>query len=341
MPRRRVVVVGAGVAGLTAARKLNGSFDVVVLDKGRGVGGRLATRRIGDATFDHGAQFITTHTLEFAETVAAWDRAGVARPWFRGRIGPDGIHDQDGHARFRGVTTMNAIAKHLADGLDVRVRARVVALAQSGAAWRVRLDDGTELGADAVVLSAPVPQALDLLTAGAVRLAAADAEALRSIRYEACLAVLAPLHGPSGLPDPGAVDPAGGPIDWMADNHLKGVSTVPAITIHATTDFSEAHWEAPDEIAVAGLIRAAGLGSEPIDDLIQVHRWRFARPVVIHPDRCLVADSLPPLVFTGDAFGGAKVEGAERSGAAASEAVALLLGGPDPRARIGESGADR
>lgn len=107
MPRPRVAVVGAGVAGLTAARNLSASDDVVVVDKGRGVGGRLATRRIGEATFDHGAQFITTHTPEFAEIVAGWERAGVARPWFQVRIGPDGITDPDGHTRFRGVATMS------------------------------------------------------------------------------------------------------------------------------------------------------------------------------------------------------------------------------------------
>ena len=55
-------MVGAGMAGLTAAHRLSGVTEVVILDKGRGVGGRLATRRIGDATIDHGAQFITTHT---------------------------------------------------------------------------------------------------------------------------------------------------------------------------------------------------------------------------------------------------------------------------------------
>ena len=65
-----MAVVGAGVTGLTAARHLAPSFDVVVVDKGRGVGGRLATRRIGDATFDHGAQFITTHTPDVAATAA-------------------------------------------------------------------------------------------------------------------------------------------------------------------------------------------------------------------------------------------------------------------------------
>ena len=63
-------------------------------------------------------------------------RAGVARPWFQGRIGPDGPVDPDGHTRFRGVATMNAIAKHLAEGIDVRVSSRVVALAPTAAASR-------------------------------------------------------------------------------------------------------------------------------------------------------------------------------------------------------------
>ncbi|MEO7572863.1 MAG: FAD-dependent oxidoreductase, partial [Acidimicrobiales bacterium] len=331
MPRRLVVVVGAGVAGLTAAKHLTRAFDVVVFDKGRGVGGRLATRRIGDATFDHGAQFITTHTPDFAATVAGWERAGVAQPWFRGRVGPDGIPDADGHPRFRGVDTMNAIAKHLAEGLDVRVATRVMALQPTDATWRVRVDDGTDLVAEAVVVTAPVPQALDLLTADAVRLSAPDCEALHAIRYEPCLAVLAALRGPSGLAAPGAIAPDVGPIDWMADNHLKGVSAVPAITIHATADFGRASWASSDEIVAAELLGSAGLGADEIDGPVQVQRWRFARPTAMHPDRCLVADGLPPLVFAGDAFGGARVEGAAHSAAAASAAVASLLSRPDPQ----------
>lgn len=340
-PGSRVVVVGAGVAGLTAAKNLSRSFDVVVVDKGRGVGGRLATRRIGEATFDHGAQFITTHTPEFAEVVAGWERAGVARPWFRGRIGPDGIVDPDGHTRFRGVATMNAIAKHLAEGLDVRVSSRVVALVPSDAGWRLRLDDATELAADAVVITAPVPQALEVLAAGHVALSAGDDRALRAIRYEPCLAVLAALDGATGLGDPGAVSPSAGSIDWMADNSRKGVSTVPAITIHATAEFSREHLESGDEQVIAELVRAAGLRARPIDGGVQVQRWRFARPTTIHPERCLVAEGLPPLVFAGDAFGGAKVEGAVLSGTAASEAVASLPGRTDPPTRASASGDSR
>jgi renalase len=328
MHRQRVVVVGAGVGGLTAAGSLPRSLDVVVVDKGRGVGGRLATRRIGDASFDHGAQFITTHTPEFAEIVAGWGRAGVARPWFRGRIGPAGTVDPDGHIRFCGVVSMNAIAKHLAEGLDVRLSNRVLALDPSEGCWRVQLDDGSDLEADAVVLTPPVPQSLTLLAAGGVMLSEADARALQTIRYEPCLAVMAALDGASGLDDPGAIAPASGPIGWMADNRAKGVSSVPAVTIHATAEFSRSHMDASDELVAAELLRAAGLRARPPDGQVQVQRWRFARPTTIHPARFLVADGLPPLVFAGDAFGSAKVEGAALSGIAASAAVTSLLVSP-------------
>jgi len=328
-PRRCVVVVGAGIAGLTAARNLFPSFEVVVVDKGRGVGGRLATRRIGDATFDHGAQFITTHTTEFAEIVAGWEQAGVARPWFRGQIGPNGVMDPDGHTRFRGVASMNAVAKHLAEGLDVRVSTQVAALEPSGIGWRIRFDDEAHLVADAVVLTAPVPQSLALLAAGLVPMSAADTQALQAIRYEPCLAVLAALEDASGLDEPGAVHPSVGPIDWMADNRLKGVSTVPAITLHATAEFSRTHWESSDEIVIAELLGSAGLSARPLPGQVQVQRWKFARPTAIHPERCLVAGGVAPLVFAGDAFGGAKVEGAALSGAAAATAVASLLCHPD------------
>lgn len=153
---RRVVVIGAGLAGLTAARRLAGSADVVVLDKGRGVGGRMATRRIGEATLDHGAQFLTAHTAEFAAAVDGWQHSGVVRPWFTGQVGPSGIR-KDGHVRYRGVPGMSAIPKHVAAGLDVRLAVRVGAVRATRHEWLVQTADG-DLAADAVVLTTPVPQ---------------------------------------------------------------------------------------------------------------------------------------------------------------------------------------
>jgi predicted NAD/FAD-dependent oxidoreductase len=316
------------VAGLLAARRLAESFDVVVVDKGRGVGGRLATRRLGDATFDHGAQFLTTHTPEFAEVVDGWERAGVVAPWFTGQVGPDGATDPDGHVRYRGVATANAIAKHLAAGLDVRTSTLIAALVPVAEGWRVRLDDGSELAADALVLTAPVPQAQALLAAGGAALSPADQRALDAIAYDPCLAAMVVLDGDARLPEPGAVRPDAGPIEWLADNQRKGTSAFPAVTIHATPEFSRARWDDPDEAIVTDLLAAAGLGAgrRAGDATAQVQRWRFARPTTVHPERCLVATGLPPLAFAGDAFGGAKVEGAARSGMAAASAIAALLG---------------
>lgn len=327
MRRPRVVVVGAGVAGLTAARDLRDAFDVVVVDKGRGVGGRLATRRIGDATFDHGAQFVTTHSAAFAAIVAGWEAHGAARPWHRGRVGPTGVEDPDGHPRFRGVPAMSAIAKHLATGLDIRLGTRVRAVEAVDGRWRLHVEAGSALDGDVLLLTAPVPQALALLNAGDVAIGSRDRDALQAITYDPCMAVLAPLRGPSGFAPPGAVDPADGPVDWVADNHLKGVSASPAVTVHATAAYSRSQWGAADAVVADELLSAVALGAEPVRDLVQVHRWRYAKPTVVHPERCLTVDRPAPLVCAGDAFGGAKVEGAALSGVAAAEVIRARWGG--------------
>jgi len=281
---------------------------------------------MGDATFDHGAQFITTHTDEFAATITQLVGSGVVAPWFRGRIGPNGVVDPDGHTRFRGAISMNAIAKALAVGLDVRTASLVSSLVHDGKSWTVTLTDGTELKANGVVVTSPVPQTLAMFENGGVELSPKDADALAAIKYDPCLALMAVLDGPSGLDEPGAVDPDGGPIDWMADNQLKGISAVPAVTIHATAEFSASHLDATDDEIADLLFASAGLAANVIPGSLQIQRWRYARPSVEHPERFLVLDGVPPMVCAGDAFGGAKVEGAALSGVAAARAIESTLG---------------
>ena len=76
----RVAIIGAGLAGLIAGRELfRGGADVIVFDKGRSPGGRLATRRIGGATLDHGAQFFTVRSPAFAAQVADWESVASSK----------------------------------------------------------------------------------------------------------------------------------------------------------------------------------------------------------------------------------------------------------------------
>ena len=109
----RVVVIGAGIAGLLAAQQLHSAgHEVTVLDKGKSPGGRLATRRIGAATLDHGAQFFTVRDAQFDHHVQQWVHDGVVREWCKG------FSQHDGHPRYIGTAGMSSIAKYLARDLE-------------------------------------------------------------------------------------------------------------------------------------------------------------------------------------------------------------------------------
>jgi renalase len=155
----RIVVVGAGLAGLVAARELAaGSHEVLVLDKGRSVGGRLATRRIGAARLDHGAQFFTVRGDAFRAQADDWLERDVARVWCHGFHGRT-----DGYPRYVGTEGMNSLAKDVARGLDVRCSALVFTLRRDASGWSVITDDAHIERADAVVLTCPIPQSWALL----------------------------------------------------------------------------------------------------------------------------------------------------------------------------------
>lgn len=314
--------MGAGLAGLTAAGSLaRRGRRPVVLDKGRGVGGRLATRRIGGATLDHGAQFFTAREPAFRAMLEDWLAAGVAVPWTDHFPAAGDADDGRRETRFCGAAGMTSLAKALAAGLDIRLGAKVRDIRWHDDAWWVEIEDQPPLAARALVLTAPVPQSLALLAAGGVQLSAVVRAALEAVRYAPCLAALAVLDGPGRVPPPGGLRLAGEPLAWLADNRQKGVSAEPAVTLHAGPEFSRAHFDG--DLAAAGrlMVEAAqtwlGAGVKEL----QVHRWRYALPEVLHPGRCLATAAPGPLVFAGDAFGGPRMEGAVLSGLAAAGAI--------------------
>jgi renalase len=320
------LIIGAGLAGLLAAHQLQvAGFEVTVLDKGRGVGGRMATRRMAGpspepAVFDYGAQFFTVRDPAFGRWVDAWQAAGIVSEWSRGFATADGSYYADGHPRYRCPAGMTAIAKALAQTLPVQLNQRVAAVSPGGPGWLVTTDAGRQFEAQALVLTPPVPQSLALLDAGDFALPLADRQHLEQISYEPCIALLALLAAPSRMPEPGGMWPIGEPIAWLADNYHKGVSPVPgAVTIHAGPEFSQANWDADDGRIIDRLLDAAGewLG----DDLLtaQIQRWRYSKPVQTYPEPFLAFSRPAPLILAGDAFAGPRVEGAALSGLAAAD----------------------
>ncbi len=320
-----VVIVGAGLAGLAAARRLaDAERRVVVLDKGRSVGGRLATRRIGEARLDHGAQFMTVRSDAFAEQMAVWERAGLTRVWHHG-------FSDDGHARAVATGGMNSLAKDLAahleplDNAEIHTSQMVFSVSLDDDTPTVLIDDGTRWRAPAVLITAPIPQAVALLIDTEVGLPGE----LARIDYQHTIALLAVLDGPSTIAAPGMVDPDS--LDdsiwsFVGDQHLKGISAIPAVCAHADDEWSRLHWELDDDTLASMLTDAAQeyLGDAGIIEA-QVKRWRLAMPERLWPDAHWASD--PPGVWlAGDAFSSSSArhpnaEGAYLSGLSAAEAI--------------------
>ena len=326
MANESCVIVGAGISGLLAARELRkAGWHVTVLDKGRGVGGRMATRRIGGAGFDHGAQFFTVRGERFGGLVNHWLAAGAATEWSRGFADAEGNANPDGHPRYRGSEGMTSIPKLLAAGQDVRTGERAVRVDRDGDGWTVACESGLSVSGDALLLTAPVPQSLALAESGNYGLPEQARGQLEEISYDPCLAVMALLDGASPVPEPGGVQIKGEPLDWIGDNATKGISNRPALTIHGGPQWSREHYDEGESDITRALLRLAGesLGADLAAATVETSlaRWRYSWVTLSHEDPCLVASEDPPLLFCGDGFGQPKVEGAALSGLAAADGL--------------------
>lgn len=265
----RIAVIGAGMAGLSCARRLaDGGAEVVVFDKGRGLGGRIATRRGPAGGFDHGAVRLaaapdpaTPEAQAYADYLTAAAGQGALVWWPAGQA-------------FVGVPGMSAAVRPLAQGLTVHTGIEVSGLSRTPGGWMLQGTSGANF--DQVVLAIPQPQARALLSpwpALADQIAAARMRAVWTAmaRFDRPLPVTGDiLTWPDGAvamavrnsAKPGRADAEGGEA-WV---------------IHAGADWTAAHLE-QDKPAAAALLLAAFLAEAGLDPVppvtLEGHRWRY------------------------------------------------------------------
>jgi predicted NAD/FAD-dependent oxidoreductase len=219
---------------------------------------------------------------------------------------------------------MAAIPAHMGQNVLLRLRSAVVGISyQEG--WQVTLAGSERLEAQALLLTAPVPESLALLATDGIELTPDEVKPLTRMDYDPCLAVVAVLTRPSQIPPPGGLWPGSARVYWMADNQQKGISPIPAVTIHATPEYSRERWDAESGVIISEMLAAAApwLGSEVV--AASLRRWRYSPPGQLYPARTLLLETPGPLALAGDAFAGPRVEGAALSGMAAGKALAGAL----------------
>ncbi len=328
MSSLRVAVVGAGLSGLICARDLQqaGHF-VQVFDKGRGVSGRMSTRRViePELQFDHGAQYFTARDGDFRKQVEEWTAQGVVAVWegpfgtlTGGETGPAPTNDP----RYVGTPGMNAICRDLAGGLNVRCSARVVQLVPNGGRWQVEVEDlaaGTSEvlsdGFDHVVVAIPPAQAADLLPKES-----SLQEKVGEAKMAPCIGLMAAFQSQVEL-ELNGVFVQENPIRWMARDSSKPErnSGVERWVMHATPEWSQEHIDESPEQLVPQLLDAfseAVGGNVPGTIYEAAHRWLYAIPENPFSQGGFIDEQLK-LTICGDWCHDARVEGAFLSGRAA------------------------
>ena len=315
-----IVVVGAGISGCVCAWRLaKAGHTVTLVEKGRGVGGRMATRRMDGARIDHGAQFFTVRDPRMKELLSLWEEQNAVVPWYD-QI--PGRPDLPKGMRYRGTQGMTGPAKVLAKEFCVKTNFFVSRVEQNQSQWFIysRDDVDSELQADHLVLTIPSVQLLELFQRSDYQLDDQSMSSIRSIRHTRCLAILGKLDRPSALHIPGTLTHPVPEIDWISDNQIKGISNEPACTIHASDEYSQKFWDAEDSERVPYLLSIA-------EELLQAkisswacHRWGFAKPSVTFGATYWHSKGRN-LTLAGDGFGGERVENAALSGWEAADSI--------------------
>lgn len=319
---QRIAVIGAGIAGLSAARALQDAGHAVeCFDKARGVGGRTSLRRAEPYAFDHGAQYFTARDPRFRRSVDAWLDEGIVVP-FTGRIaaidrlGEPAEKPATAVGRFVGSPGMNELAKRMARGIDVQVQSHAAEIERIDKRWTLRFEPGGPAprpGYDAVLVTTPPPQAVPLVAASA-RLA----EVAGSVAMDPCWAAMVAFETPLDCPFDGAFVNAG-PLAWICRNSAKhGRPAGEAWVLHASPRWTREHIELEKTEAAALLTEALGaaLGATlpPIVHL-DAHRWMDSAAAPARNDGAIYDPDLG-LGLAGDWLMGSKVQGAWLSGRA-------------------------
>ena len=320
--RLRIVVVGAGMTGLTAARVLSHQgHDVVVVDKARGPGGRMSTRRIAELRFDHGAQYFTARDPHFSRHVAAWRERGLVRAWdariatVGDRAGGSKSHVTE---RFVAIPGMSAICSELSKELaDCRFGWEVRKLKRRGSGWLLTSSERQTLECDVLVMTTPPEQARALLADPEVDELTGDVEMLP------CWALMLVLDQPL-FAEYDAAFVNRGPLGWVSGQRSRPERpAAEAWVLQANPEWSSVHLEKPADKVRDLLIEAARdlpLSQDFKVESAVAHRWRYA--LARKPLDCgAIWLSSKNLALAGDWCHGSRVEGAFLSGTEAAERI--------------------
>lgn len=328
-----IAVIGAGIAGLTCARQLQqAGKSVVLIDKSRGLGGRLATRRLAGTLADHGVCYLQAKGDRFQHWIDELVSVGILRVWTEGihRLAADGSLQSppksgNYYAAPLGATS---IAKYLGRDLEIIGDKLITSIDPIAHGWQLSSKDPEfSLTAAQVVIATPPAQAL-AITKDAID--PTCIQQLSSVQFSRSITAIA-VYPPTDQTAAAAIPWQGiqciehPTLAWIGLDSSKQLNpTQPVLVIQSSAAVAEEYFDAPD-LAIVGqkLVDTIAhlIPTLTTPELVQVHRWGYAFAQNPLLEQFLTAQTAAPLYFGGDWCGGNRVESAYLSGMALADRI--------------------
>jgi renalase len=302
-PHYDLLIIGAGIAGLAAGR-MSQQFGqkVMLIDKGRRVGGRVSTRRSDGFIFNHGAQFATSKSSDFGYILRAASTAGMATNW----------QIEDKKMVVTGTPVMRAIPMFLADNLPIQQNRRIASIIHKTDHIQCVDTDDVTLTARKVICTAPAPQTVALLADDFPDLAATASHAA----YAPCITVMLGLADDKHLPKMPVKSPQHD-ICWAVCETARPTAAQhrPALTIQADAAWSDAHKDDTPNSIIKQLFEKYQLATGcQVGEVLHAHehRWLYAKVTTPSPEDSIICQK--NMAIAGDWLGGGRIEHAFISG---------------------------
>jgi renalase len=326
--RPSVAIIGAGCSGLAAAHELHDAgYVVTIFEQSNEVGGRATTRIQEGFVYDYGAQYIKSGSpvsIGFInQRFRLADLIDIAKPvWVFDQNGniQEGDPVQNAEPKWNYRSGLNALAKSMAQGLDIRLQTRVDYLQKSTTGWNLFDDKGNSFGEfDRVLITPPASEAIELINKS--QMPGDRLEEIRALmskaRYNSLISVMLGYHSmPQERPYYALVNiDKGHVISWLAWEHEKAPERVPdgagLLIAQMAPQYSQEHWHTSDAVLISAVaLRITALLDEPLTNpfFSDIYRWQYALPAEKVDADQLNAITMPiGLAFCGDAFVGGRV----------------------------------
>jgi len=241
----------------------------------------VATRRIDDLGLDHGAAFLDS----------------VIATQLNPEVCKKGIFFHGG---------MNSLAKELGKNLNVLKSQKVQKISQAGPGWNLQTEEGASFFCNKLILTAPLPQALELLSQNSLSPVSLELE----IKYSKAIIYLAILNN---IP----ADKVSSNFEYHEFLLMRERQLHPrGLVVQLSQDFSEKYFEKTDEeiLSLIAHVMTQSPFPKAAVEKFELKKWRYSRPISTYSSPYV--EVRPGLFLSGDAFG---------SPFASAEALAQVL----------------